>query len=130
MFCVVIACLWAGEDAVASHDTALAVYGLTDAMPAQIHITTPRPFRGKRLGVIVHVAPLPHADRTSREGVPVTAVARTIADIAVRSGSRMASEAAAEALARGLVTRRRLGQALSSGAHDARAVLAALGEQS
>ena len=30
---VIVACLWVGEDAAASHDTALAIYELTDAMP-------------------------------------------------------------------------------------------------
>ena len=53
---VIEACLWAGPDAVASHDTALAVYGLGDAMPASIHITVPRRLRKERRGVIVHVA--------------------------------------------------------------------------
>lgn len=36
---VIEACLWAGPDAVAGHETALAIYGLGDAMPASIHIT-------------------------------------------------------------------------------------------
>ena len=47
---VIVACLWAGDGAAASHDTALAVYGLTDAMPAVTHITVPRPFRGPAKG--------------------------------------------------------------------------------
>lgn len=107
----------------------MVVYGLTDAMPAQIHVTTSHPFRGERPGVIVHVAPLSDEDRISREGVPVTTVARTIADIAERSGARMAIQAAAEAIDGGLVTRRRLRLALSGGGHDRQAVLMALGRE-
>jgi hypothetical protein len=39
---VIVACLWAGDDAVASHDTALAFYELTDAMPSVIHVSISR----------------------------------------------------------------------------------------
>ncbi|MGH2658056.1 MAG: type IV toxin-antitoxin system AbiEi family antitoxin domain-containing protein, partial [Actinomycetota bacterium] len=83
---VIVACLWAGEGAVASHETALAIYGLTEAMPPVIHVTVPRSFRGKRKGVVVQTAPLREDERTTREGVPVTTPARTIRDIAVRYG--------------------------------------------
>ena len=69
---VIVACLWAGDDAVASHDTVLTVYDLTDAMPAVIHVSTPRPFRGKRRDIVVHTAPLGDGERTERAGVPVT----------------------------------------------------------
>lgn len=110
---VIVACLWVGEDAAASHDTALAVYELTDAMPAAIHVSVPRPFRGRRPGVAVHAAPLGDGERTEREGVPVTTVERTIADVLVRSGTDLAGPAAEQALARGLVTRRRLRAALT-----------------
>src|SRR5260221_7724011 len=51
---VIVTCLWAGDESVASHDTALAIYELTDAMPAHTHVTLPRPFRGRRQGVILH----------------------------------------------------------------------------
>lgn len=110
---VIVACLWAGDDAVASHDTALAIYELTDAMPAAIHVSVPRPFRGRRPGVTVHAAPLDDSDRSERDGVPVTTVARTIADVFVRSGADLARPAAEQALERGLVTRRRLRAALT-----------------
>lgn len=46
---VVAACLWAGPDCAASHDTALVVHGLSDAMPASIHVTVPSPFRGRQV---------------------------------------------------------------------------------
>ncbi len=105
---VSVACLWAGDDAVASHDTALAIYELTDAMPAAIHVSVPRPFRGRRPGATVHAAPLDDGDRTERDGAPVTTVERTIADVLVRSGADLARPAAEQALERGLVTRRRL----------------------
>ena len=86
---VIVACLWAGDDAVASHDTALAVYDLTDAMPAVIHLSTPRPFRGQRRGIVVHTAPLGDGKGTERAGVPVSTVERTI-------GLRLAEQLSAE----------------------------------
>jgi predicted transcriptional regulator of viral defense system len=105
---VIVACLWAGDGTAASHDTALAVYGLTDAMPPTIHVTVPRPFRGRRKGVTVHVATLPDDERTTRNGVPVTSPVRTIRDIAARHGPEEAARVANEAVTQGLVTRTRL----------------------
>ena len=110
---VIVACLWAGEDAVASHDTALAVYELTDAMPSVIHVSIPRRFRGQRPGVVVHTAPLGDGERTERGGVPVTTVERTITDVLARSGEELARSAAEQALERGSVTRRRRHPALT-----------------
>ena len=111
---VVVACLWAGEGAAASHDTALVVYDLTDAMPGTIHITVPRRFRGRRPGVTVHTTSLPERDRTSREGVPVTTPMRTIRDICARYGTDRTVEAAREFLDSGLISRRRLRRDLAS----------------
>ena len=122
---VIVACLWAGEDSAASHDTALAVYELTDSMPARVHITVPRPFRGKRRGVVVHVAPLDVGERTSRAGVPVTTVERTVADIANESGTAAAIEVATEAIQRGLATPQRLRASLSDRSDPAKEVLKA-----
>ena len=79
---VIAACLWAGSEAVASHDTALAVYGLGEAMPASIHVTVPQRLRKRRPGVIVHIATLLATDKDRRDGVPITSVARVIRDIA------------------------------------------------
>jgi predicted transcriptional regulator of viral defense system len=123
---VIVACLWAGDDAAASHDTALAVYELTDAMPTRIHVTVPRPFRGKRKGVVVHIAPLDPSERTSRTSVPVTTVERTIADVTEQSGTAAAVEAATQAIERGLLTRRRLRDALGDRDGEAKAVLDAV----
>ena len=110
---VIVACLWAGDDAVASHDTALATFDLTDAMPAVIHVSVPRRFRGQRPGIVVHTAPLGDGERTERGGVPVTTVERTINDVLASSGEDLARSAAEQALERGLVTRRRLRAALA-----------------
>lgn len=104
--------LWAGAHAAISHDSALMVYDLGGAMPPVIHVTVPTRFRGRRAGVVVHWAPIDANERTVRDGVPVTSVERTLADVARTADPSLARQAAQEALQRGLTTRRRLGQAL------------------
>jgi predicted transcriptional regulator of viral defense system len=113
---VIVATLWAGDEAAASHDTALVIYRLTDAMPPVIHLTLPRAFRGKRKGVVVHTAPLRDDEKTRRESVPVTSPARTIRDIAARYGAEEAVEAAVRAVETGVITRARLSKELEADA--------------
>jgi len=98
---VMVAILWVGNGAVASHATALAMYDLADAMPPVIHITVDRRFRGSRRGVIVHQARLDERDVTRRDGIPVTTPLRTITDVA--SDLSVAVAAATEAIERGLM---------------------------
>lgn len=105
---VTAACLWAGPDSAASHETALAIHGLSDAMPARIHLTIPRPFRGKQAGIVIHRAPLPDADRQVRDSVPVTTIARTLQDIATSSDPALARQSIDQAIRGGLLSRRRL----------------------
>lgn len=100
---VIEACLWAGQNAVASHKTALAIYGLGDAMPASIHITVARRFRKQRTGISVHVAPLPVHDITTRNDVPITSVERTIRDVGAEAGSDDVASLIREAEDRGLL---------------------------
>lgn len=103
---VTVATLWAGEDAVASHETALAVHGVGDAMPSVIHVSLPRRFRGKRQGVVVHISQLSPKDLILREAVPVTTVLRTLFDVALDTDVFIARTALSDAVAKGLVTRK------------------------
>lgn len=101
---MVVACLWAGADAVVSHESALVVYGVGESMPTAIHITIPRLFRGRRKGVIVHRGVLADDECTERDGIPLTTVQRAVADVAAvdPTGARRALE---DALAAGLIRR-------------------------
>lgn len=105
---VAAACLWAGPDSAASHETALAVHGISDAMPASIHVTVPRPFRGSQPSVIVHHSALPDADRETRDGAPVTTIARTLQDVATSSDPALVQQAVQQAIAQGALNRRQL----------------------
>jgi predicted transcriptional regulator of viral defense system len=100
----IAATLWAGEGSVISHDTALAVYGIGPAMPAVVHVTVARPFRGRRDGVVVHLAPLGAGEVTVWDDVPVTSVERTLSDVAAEIDPALAAEAAHEAIRQGLTT--------------------------
>jgi predicted transcriptional regulator of viral defense system len=113
--------LWADTKGTFSHETALAAHGLSDAMPAQVHMTLPATWRSRRLKVppvlVVHFADVTDADRTWYGPVRVTLVARTIEDCA-RSHSRpdLVVQAYEQATARGLLTEaadRRLGDLLA-----------------
>jgi len=90
------AVLWAkanrGPAQVAvSHMTALAAYEISDANPHSIHITVPKTARLRRQrakGIVVHREDLMPEDITIHEGMPLTTIARTIADL-LKSGERI-----------------------------------------
>jgi len=76
--------LWSNREGVFSHRTALALYDLSDVLPAEVEMTVPAAWKGRRLR-IPEVLRLHHADLAEEERrwvghVPVTAVFRTIAD--------------------------------------------------
>lgn len=99
-------CLWAGPDAVASHDTALAIYGLGEVTPSVIHVTVPRRLRKRRDNVIVHIRPLVSKDVTIRDGVPVTTPERTLRDVTTDHPADVVRDVVLEAELRGLITHR------------------------
>jgi predicted transcriptional regulator of viral defense system len=78
------ASLWPlSAQGVVSHESALAVYGLSDVSPAKIHVTVPRSVRVRRrlpAGLVVHRADLGPGEMQVHEGVPVTTPERTIRD--------------------------------------------------
>lgn len=73
-----------GAQATVSHESALAIYGLSDVSPAKVHITLPHALRIRRAvprHLIIHYANLEAQDIRQVEGVPVTTAARTIRDV-------------------------------------------------
>ena len=100
-----IAWLAAGPDAIISHDSALALYELSDALPAHIHITVPSSASRRRTGYRLHTSRTTPAEITHYGGMQVTTVARTIADIAFDGlADDLVIQAAQEAVARGLAS--------------------------
>lgn len=93
--------------AVVSHDTALALYELSDLMPTQYHLSVPTGFRKKLPpGVVLHPSALQPADVSWRNGYRITTPLRTLLDVA-RSGvsPEHISLASKQALLRGMIRR-------------------------
>lgn len=115
-----VAWLRTGPRSVISHESALSVYDLSDLLPGEVHVIIPRSASRRRPGIRLHTNRLEPDEVTVREGLPITTVARTIADVA-RSG--LAEEqvhlAIREALGRGLTTKKSLFQ--QAGRHGGRA---------
>ena len=68
---------------VISHESALAIYGLSDASPAKVHVTLPTGLRIRRVvpkRLTLHYADLTPQDVQQVEGVPVTTAARAVRD--------------------------------------------------
>ena len=111
---LVTAWLWSDAQGVLSHQTALALHGLSDVLPAQIHLTLPLNWRHRRFrvprGFVLHHADVPRAERTWVGAVPVTSVRRTLNDCAIVGLSPdLLRQGAKQALARGLVTKTEMG---------------------
>jgi predicted transcriptional regulator of viral defense system len=100
-----VAWLAAGPRAVISHDSALALYELSDALPVEIHVTAPRTASRRRQGFRLHTNSLASPDITTYGAMKVTTPARTIIDVASAGlADELIIQAAQQALARGLVT--------------------------
>jgi predicted transcriptional regulator of viral defense system len=101
------------DKAVLSHESALALLELSDNVPDRVHLLVPRQHRGLRRppGVILHTRPDDEQVTTVwRDGMPLTAPARTLVDVANELQPEQAAMAAQQALGLGLLTRRQLEQ--------------------
>lgn len=101
--------LWSKGRAIVSHTTALSVHDLGTANPSEIHLTVPPGFRQKDAAVILHRADLANDEVEEREGYRVTTPVRAIVECAATGVDQdVLDSAVAEALQRGMTTRRRL----------------------
>ena len=104
-----IASLRTGPDSVVSHESALSVYDLSDVMPTKTHIIIPRTGSRRRKGIQLHTHKLEANEITKREGLRITTIERTLADVIIGGISyQHAHQAIREALQNGLTTMRRL----------------------
>ncbi len=98
------------------HESALEVFGLSDVIPEQIHLSVPRSRRklSRRPGVALHTTtrPLDGSSVVVRNGMRLTAPGRTIADVAAAGvAPKQVARAIREAVNRGLTTPSRLREA-------------------
>lgn len=99
-----VALLRTGPRSVLSHDSALGLYDLTDALPTQVHVTVPRTASRRREGLRLHTKAIESSEITARDGLTVTTVPRTIADVAAAGlAEEFVIQAVHQAVDRGLV---------------------------
>jgi predicted transcriptional regulator of viral defense system len=101
--------------AVVSHESALALYDLSDLLPKKVHLTVPAKFRKPcPKGVVIHKRTLAPVDLEDRTGFRVTTPLRTLVDAAASDiGREQLEKAVTDALSRGLVQRKKLANALN-----------------
>lgn len=105
--------LWSARAGVFSHETALSLHGLSDVLPARVHLTVPSAWTRRRLrvpqGVVLAYADIPKAERTWAGSVPMTSVRRTLADcLAAGVAPDLMHQAIRQAADRGLVPKAEL----------------------
>lgn len=106
---IVAAWLRQAPGAVVSHESSLELLGLSDVIADQVHLTVSRERRRlvPQAGVAIHTTthPLGDGDLISRQGVRLTAPARTIVDVAAAGmAPDQVLAAVRQALRRGLTT--------------------------
>ena len=104
---LVAAVRWAGPGAAVSHRSAAALHGLAGFARRQVEISTHRSVNAE--GVIVHTrAKLQRRDITTKDGIPVTSIERTLIDLMGVCSPDQVELALDDALVRGLTTIRRI----------------------
>jgi len=112
---LVIAWLWSERAGVVSHQSSLSLHGLSDVLPAHVHLTLPNAWRTRRFrvppDVLLHHADVPPEDRAWFGAVPTTNPRRSLNDCALEGLSpELLRQAAQQALRRGLVTQAEIGE--------------------
>jgi predicted transcriptional regulator of viral defense system len=105
------AMLWpSGMIGTISHESALALYEVSDVSPARVHITLPVSFRVRRQippHLVIHHADLGEDDVQEHEGIRVTTPRRTLLDCAkAHLGNELLGQAIDGFLKQGFITAR------------------------
>lgn len=79
---ILVATLWAGPGAAASHASALIVLGALDEGAGPVHVTTGPGFHGRRRDTVVHRGAIGATQCTVVDGIVVTGPERTVRDLA------------------------------------------------
>ena len=105
---LVVLWLWSDQEGVFSHETAMHLHELSDALPAKIHVTLPTTTsRRKKIpdGVVLHRANLDPSDRQWLGPVPITTAHRTVLDVADAHGdAALVNQAINEGIRTGMFT--------------------------
>lgn len=99
--------LWSDREGVFSHETALVLHQISDAMPSNIHMTLPMRWKERRIryprSLVPNFGTVTKRERSWLGPIPVTSPLRTIKDCrAADVEPDLVDQAIAEALERGL----------------------------
>ncbi|MCB9652570.1 MAG: type IV toxin-antitoxin system AbiEi family antitoxin domain-containing protein [Deltaproteobacteria bacterium] len=102
--------LWTQQRGIFSHETALALHGLSDALPARVHVTLPLEWMHRRFrvppGVALYYAEIKNEESAWFGSIPVTTPIRTLADcIAAHVSPELLDPAIHQAARRGLASK-------------------------
>ena len=100
--------LWSEKKGVFSHETALMLHDLSDALPRRVHLTLPASWSKRRLrvpnGVLLHHEDVRRTECVDVGPVPVTSVRRTLIDcVGAHVSPELIEAALQQARARGLI---------------------------
>ncbi len=115
--CLVPLWLWSERKGVFSHETALMLHDLSDALPSKRHMTVPSAWSKRRLrlpkGLVLHFADQPKAAITWLGPVPLTTPLRTVVDCASADvADDLVRQAVQQGVRRGLFERAEVNAAL------------------
>jgi predicted transcriptional regulator of viral defense system len=100
--------LWSRNEGVFSHETALFLHNLSDALPIRAHITLPAGWKPRVQipnDVAIYYADVAGSDRSWMGPLPVTSVRRTLSDCLHASvAPELVAQASVQAAERGLIT--------------------------
>lgn len=107
--------LWSRREGTFSHETALALHQLSDALPAKLHLTVPMAWKKRRVqiprNVVLHFADLADDEREWKGPIQVTKPLRTVADCSLDAvATDLVEQAVRQGVRRGLFTRQGLKQ--------------------
>ena len=114
---LVVVWLWSDQEGVFSHETALGLYELSDALPDQRHLTVPSSWAERRLrvptGTTLSYGDVGQEERAWVGAVPVTSPLRTVVDCATAgTDPGLVEQAIEQGLTRGLIDKEALRRAL------------------
>jgi very-short-patch-repair endonuclease len=109
---IMAAILAHGPTAVASHRTAAWLWDLLPQRGSDVWVTVPAGGRAKRKGIVLHqVRELHPKDRATRDGIPVTALGRTLIDVFSSESEERTERALEQAERMGLLDGKAIDQA-------------------
>lgn len=101
--------LWSRNEGVFSHETALFLHHLSDALPIRAHLTLPAAWKAREIQipdeVAIYYGDVADSDRAWVGPLPVTSVRRTLADCLHASvAPELVAQASVQAAERGLIS--------------------------